>query len=89
MNQAIQIHDVRLKTFGGAKIEDMRDYVVSTIKRKPIALIFHCGTKNLKNEDEESLANKIIALAVDIKKRVQTLQYRNLFSKLSCRWNTT
>ena len=70
MNQAIQSHDVQLKTFGGAKIEDMRDYAMPTLRTGPEALILHCGTSYLKNENEERLANKIIALAVDIKKRV-------------------
>ena len=70
INQAIQSHDVHLKTFGGAKIEDMRDYVVPTLRIKPETSIFHCGTYILKNENEERIANKIIALAVDIKKNV-------------------
>ena len=70
INQAIRSHDVHLKTFGGAKIEDMRDYVVPTLRTKPETLILHCGTNNLKNENEERIANKIIALAVDIKKNV-------------------
>ena len=70
INQAIQSHDVHLKTFGRAKIEDMRDYVVPTLRTKPESLILHCGTNNLKNENEETIANKIIALTVDIKKNV-------------------
>ena len=41
-----------------------------TRRTRPEALILHCGTNNLKNENEERLANKIIALAVDINKRV-------------------
>ena len=70
MNQAIQSHDVQLKTFGGTEIEDMRDNVMPTLRTRPEALIIHCGTNNLKNENEERLANKIIVLAVDIKRRV-------------------
>ena len=77
MNQAIQSHDVQLKTFGGAKIEDMRDYVMPTLRARPEALILHCGTNNLKNENEERLANKIVALAVDIKRRCHKPKNRN------------
>ena len=86
MNQAIQGHDVQMKTFGGAKSEAMQDYVVPTLRTKQEALIFHCGTNNLKNENEEGLGNKIIAFAIDIKKRVSKVAV--LLSELLCRWNT-
>ena len=52
MNQAIQSHDVQLKTFGGAKIEDVRDFAMPTLRTRPEALILHYGTNNLKNENE-------------------------------------
>ena len=81
MNHAIQSHDVQLKTFGGAKIEDMRDYVMPTLRTRPEALILHCGTNNLKNENEERLTNKIIALAVDIKKRVPNVAVSGIVSR--------
>ena len=73
MNQAIRSHDVHLKTFGGARIEDMRHYVEPTLGSKPETLILHCGTNNLRNDNEENLANKIIALAVEIKKKVPSV----------------
>ena len=70
MNQAIHSHEVNLKTFGGAKIEDMQYYVEPALNSKPESMILHCGTNNLRNDNAESLANKIIALAVKIKERV-------------------
>jgi len=59
MSQAIQSLDVQLKTFGGAKIEDMRDYVMPTLRTRQEALILHCGTNNLKIENEERLATRL------------------------------
>ena len=70
MNQAIHSHDVHLKTFGGARIEDMRYHVEPALSSNPDTLILHCGTNNLRNDNAENLANKIIALAVEVKKRV-------------------
>ena len=70
MNQAIHSHDVQLKTFGMAKIEDMRCYVELTLCSNPDMLTLHYGTNNLRNDNAENLANKIIALAVEMKKKV-------------------
>ena len=61
------------QNFWRSKIEDMRDYVVPTLRTKPEALIIHCGTINLKNENDERLANKTIAPAVDTEKRVPSV----------------
>ena len=89
MNQAIQCHDVQLKTFRRAKIEDIRYYVVSSLRAKSETLILHSGSNNLKNENEERFVNKIIEIAVNIKKRVANIAVARIVFRadLQIRWN--
>ena len=59
---------VIVKSFSGATIDDMKDYINPSIKRKPDNIILHCGTNNLsKGKSVEDTANEIIDLALSIK----------------------
>ena len=63
-------HKVNIRTFAGAKINCMRDYV-KPINREmnPNHLIIHVGTNNLNSEATSSqIAKSIIELAVTLKK---------------------
>ena len=45
----------------------MNDYVKPTLKHKPNVIILHCGTNDLRhNDDDENVADNILKLALDI-----------------------
>ena len=39
-----------VRLFPGAKTDDMKSYVVPTIKQKPATIVIHCGTNDFKTE---------------------------------------
>ena len=39
-----------VRQFSGAKTDDMKSYVVFTIKQNPETIVIHCGTNDLKTE---------------------------------------
>ncbi len=59
-----------VKSFPGATTEDMNSYIIPTLNRKPDCLLIHCGTNDLRNDDPETMANKIKDLAVKAKKEI-------------------
>ena len=70
LNEETEGWNIRVKTFGGAKVEDMDYYLEPTLQYKPKAIILHCGTDNLRRDSLEVVANKVISLAVKVKRRV-------------------
>ena len=53
-----------MRHFPGAKKDDMKSYVVPTIKQNPDTIVIHCGTNDLKTEkDHEKIADNIQRLA--------------------------
>ena len=52
-----------IKYFPGAKTDDMESHIKVTLKSKPERIIIHCGTKDLKNNTPQSIANNILSLA--------------------------
>ena len=70
LNEETEGWNIRVKTFGGAKVEDMDYYLEPTLQYKPKAIILHCGTNNLRRDSPEVVANKVISLAVKVKRRV-------------------
>ena len=61
-------HHVVVRSFGGAKTRCMEDYIKPTVKLAPKQIILHCGTNNLRsNEDPETIAKNIMNLAKNIK----------------------
>ena len=52
-----------LRSFPGAKTDDMESYIKPTLKNKPERIIIHCGTNDLKNNTPQSIADNILSLA--------------------------
>ena len=57
-----------VKSFSGAKIRDMQDYVKPTLRDNPDQIIVHVGTNDLaSNKRPEQIAESIIGLATSLK----------------------
>ena len=54
---------VVVRSFAGAKTDDMESYIKSTLKNKPECVIIHCGANDLKNNTPQSIANGILLSA--------------------------
>ena len=53
-----------VRHFSGAETDDMKSYVVPTIKHNPEIIVILCGTNDLKTEkDHEKIADNILRLA--------------------------
>ena len=53
-----------MRHFPGTKTDDMKSYVIPTVKLNPETIVIHCGTNDLKTEkDHRKIANKILGLA--------------------------
>ena len=52
-----------VKSFPGAKTDDMESYIKVTLKNKPERIIIYCGTKDLKNNTLQSIPDNILSLA--------------------------
>ena len=75
---------VVVKTFSGATIQQMYDYVNPTLEMEPDQIIIHVGTNNLKKrEDNQEVAKDIIILALHCHQKksvpivVYSLTYRD------------
>ena len=53
-----------VKTFGGATVDHMHSYMEPSLSMNPDGLIILCGTNNLRREQPEETANKIINLVI-------------------------
>ena len=62
-----------VKTFGGATVDHMHSYMEPSLSMNPDGLILLCGTNNLRREQPDETANKIINLAVTAKRRVKNV----------------
>ena len=60
---------VRVRSFPGAKIEDMHHYVTPLLWEEPSTLIIHSGVNNLTSEEPMITKDKLI----DLKKRMEEL----------------
>ena len=59
---------VFVKSFPGATIEDMGDYVRPTMKHNPDLVVIHAGTNNLRSDaPANQIADDIIKLAMQVK----------------------
>ena len=52
-----------VRSFPGAKTDDMESYIKPTLKKNLEHIIIHCGTNDLKNSTPQSIAEKILSLA--------------------------
>ena len=55
-----------LKAFPGATVEDMSDYIIPSLRRKPEEVILHVGTNNLESSEPRGIAEGIINLGLKI-----------------------
>ena len=51
-----------VKSFSGASVNDMFDYIKPTIRQHPEHIILHVGTNDLKNSDPREVAERIVDL---------------------------
>ena len=58
--------NVKVRSFPGATISDMADFVKPIIRKKPGSVILHVGTSDLKSNSEAQIADDIIDLANNI-----------------------
>ena len=52
-------HKVSVKTFPGARLEDMEHYIKSTLSSSPEYLVIHVGTNDLKYESSQIISDKL------------------------------
>ena len=81
INRCVTKYYTVVKTFSGATVEDMQSYAVPTLNKCPDGIIIHCGTNNLRNDQPEEIANKIINVAVKAKKSVQRVAISSILPR--------
>ena len=59
---------VTLRSFSGSTVDDMIDFVRPFTRRKPDELILHIGTNDLKDEEPQQVAKKIVNLGLSIER---------------------
>ena len=57
---------VAVKSFSGARIADMDDYLRPFLRKKPDKITLHVGTNNIQNESPRSVAEGIVNLVTRI-----------------------
>ena len=55
-----------VKAFPGATLEDMSDYIMPSLRRKPEVVILHVSTINLKFSEPRKIAQGIVNLGLKI-----------------------
>ena len=61
-NKTCRDNQVKVRSVPGATTEDFQDYVKPLIREQPSCLILHVGTNNLRSEEPESTAEKILSV---------------------------
>ena len=78
MKDKLQPNDkLYMKTFNGATIGDMRDYVKPSLKRTPELIVLQAGTNDLR----DNIASDIIKLALDMKTDLNDVMVSSLTSR--------
>lgn len=57
---------IYVKTFPGATVDDMSDYVMPSLRRTPTEVILHVGTNNVKSSEPREIAEGIVDLGLKI-----------------------
>ena len=71
---------VYIRSFPGATVECMRDYVQPSLKFNPDAILLHCGTNDLRTDKcAEEIANNIINLAKKMKSNENEIIISSIF----------
>ena len=73
-----------VKSFSGAKVDDMYHYVKPTMQNAPAEIAIHCGTNDLRIKEPKAIAESLINLA----KVVQTESTKVSISELIIRADT-
>ena len=69
LSSQIQVSNQSLtyvKAFPGATVEDMSDYIMPSLRRKPEEVILHVGTNSLKSSEPRDIAEGINNLGLKI-----------------------
>ena len=64
----------RVKSFPGANIQDMKDYIKPALRNNPDRIILHVGTNDLRSKDATSIVNEVHELCKEIKKNKPATQ---------------
>ena len=73
---------VYIKSFPGAKVECMTDYIKPTLKFNPDAIILHIGTNDLRSEKSaEDIGNEILSLVNTIKTPVNQIIVSSIIAR--------
>ncbi len=59
-------------------VEKVKFYLEPEVMSNPKGVIIHCGTNNFRKESHVSVANKIVDLAMETKKRTQHVAVSSL-----------
>ena len=63
---------VAVKSFSGARIADMEDYLKPLLRKEPYEIILLVGTNNIRDESSHSVAEGIVNLVTQIQQDFQT-----------------
>ena len=68
MRKSLPNERLFVKSFPGATLDDMMDYIKPSLKYNPDHIIIHTGTIDLKSDkDAMEISNEIIKLANNVK----------------------
>ena len=59
VQNGLQNRKVTIKTFPGARTDEMKHYVVPTLATKPYTLIVHVGTNDLRSNTASKLLSSL------------------------------
>ena len=57
---------VTVKSFSGATVDDVKDFIKPILRKKPEKLILHIGTNDLRNTDPQAVADSVSNLVQSI-----------------------
>jgi hypothetical protein len=55
--------NVAVKSFSGATVEDMNDFLRPTTRRKPDKLVIHVGTNNIRSSTPQNVGDEVTKVA--------------------------
>ena len=62
--------NVSVKSFSGATVDDMSDFLKPTLRKHPDKLIIHVGTNDIRKSDPKIVADKV-TISKAVQKRLQ------------------
>ena len=73
---------IYIKSFPGATVEDMKDYVRPMVRHQPDLIILHVGTNDLRNEKSaKNIASDIMRLGLEMKTDVNDVMISGITSR--------